>query len=132
VQEMSKPEVKTQTPGGVRADLKVQYEHPLLAEYERLNRKENRYRDWQDYKAMLAVKLHQIDFINQNRARYGAGPVRLDILASRVANRMALEAAKGNFHGHFNLRGEKPYHRYAFAGGQDHVSENASSITRSS
>jgi len=80
---------------------------------------------------MLAVKLQQVDHINKNRARYGAGPVRLDILASRVANRTALEAAKGNFRGHINLRGEKPYHRYAFAGGQDHVSENAASVTSS-
>ena len=51
--------------------------------------------------------------------------VKLDILASRVANKMCREAAENNFIGHWNLAGEKPYHRYAFAGGYDHVSENA-------
>jgi len=131
IQEMPQPEATIPTPGGVPADVKGRYQHPLLAEYERINQKENRYRDWQDSSAMLAVKLQQIDDINKNRKHYGAGPVRLDILASRVANRTALEAAKANFRGHFNLRGEKPYHRYAFAGGQDHVSENAASITSS-
>ena len=39
---------------------------------------------------------------------------------------MALEAARNNFRGHWNMRGEKPYHRYADAGGLDHVAENAS------
>jgi len=131
VQEIPRPEATIRTPGEVPAGPKGQYAHPLLAEYERINQKESRYRDWQDSRAMLVVKLRQVDVINKNRSRYGAGPVRLDILASRVANRTALEAAKGNFHGHFNLRGEKPYHRYAFAGGQDHVSENAASITSS-
>ena len=131
VKETPQPEATIRKPAGVTAGPKARDEHPLLAEYEKINRKEGRYREWQDSSAMLAVKLLQVDYINKNRARYGAGPVRLDILASRVANRTAQEAAKGNFHGHFNLRGEKPYHRYAFAGGQDHVSENAASVTSS-
>ena len=38
---------------------------------------------------------------------------------------MCKEAAENDFIGHWNLAGEKPYHRYAFAGGSDHVSENA-------
>ena len=45
----------------------------------------------------------------------------LDILASRVANMQSREAAANRFSGHWNMRGEKPYHRYAFAGGVDHV-----------
>lgn len=130
VKEVPPPEPVIRKPG-VPSGPKARYEHPLLAEYEKINRKENRYREWQDSRAMLAIKLQQVDYINSNRARYGAGPVQLDILASRVANRTAQEAAKGNYHGHFNLRGEKPYHRYAFAGGKDHVSENAASVTSS-
>jgi hypothetical protein len=38
---------------------------------------------------------------------------------------MCREAAENNYVSHWNLAGEKPYHRYAFAGGHDHVSENA-------
>ena len=52
-------------------------------------------------------------------------PVKLDILASRVANKMCMEAADNNYIGHWNMAGEEPYLRYAFAGGYDHVSENA-------
>jgi hypothetical protein len=36
-----------------------------------------------------------------------------------------MEASEKGFVGHWNTTGEKPYHRYAFAGGFDHVSENA-------
>jgi hypothetical protein len=49
----------------------------------------------------------------------------LDILASRVANKMCREAAENEYIGHWNMAGEEPYLRYAFAGGYDHVSENA-------
>ena len=38
---------------------------------------------------------------------------------------MATEAAENEFRGHYNLKGEKPYHRYAFAGGTNHITENA-------
>jgi hypothetical protein len=38
---------------------------------------------------------------------------------------MSREAAENEYIGHWNLAGEKPYLRYAFAGGYDHVSENA-------
>ena len=49
-------------------------------------------------------------------------------MASRVANKQSKEAAEGEFRGHWNARGEKPYHRYAYAGGKDHVTENASAM----
>jgi hypothetical protein len=67
----------------------------------------------------------QLQLINESRKKYNAAPVKLDILASRVANKMCNEAAANDYTGHWNLNGEKPYHRYAFAGGNDHVSENA-------
>ena len=38
---------------------------------------------------------------------------------------MAKEAAENEYIGHWNMAGEEPYLRYAFAGGYDHVSENA-------
>jgi uncharacterized protein YkwD len=89
------------------------------------NDTESRYIEYTDSPGILSLKLAQLDYINRSRAAYGAPPVALDILASRVANRMSREAAAGNFMGHWNTRGEKPYQRYAFAGGRDHVSENA-------
>ena len=67
----------------------------------------------------------QLQVINESRKRYNAAPVKLDILASRVANKICIEAANNNYTSHWNLNGEKPYQRYAFAGGNDHVSENA-------
>jgi uncharacterized protein YkwD len=92
--------------------------------YRELNNKEVRLMDYKDNEESLKLKVMQVGVINKSRKRYRASPVRLDILASRVANRMCREAAENNFVSHWNLAGEKPYHRYAFAGGYDHVSEN--------
>jgi len=99
---------------------------PSLADYLRMNDEEQRLGDYKDSEQMLRLKLDQLAYINRSRRRHGAPPVELDILASRVANAMAREACVESFQGHWNTRGEKPYHRYAFAGGLDHVSENAS------
>ncbi|MGA2641012.1 MAG: hypothetical protein ABSG21_08915 [Spirochaetia bacterium] len=98
----------------------------LWQRYQALNAAETRLPEYRDTDEALALKLAQLDHVNASRTRNGAGLVELDILASRVANRQAMEAAQNGFHGHWNLRGEKPYHRYAFAGGTDHVAENAS------
>jgi uncharacterized protein YkwD len=97
----------------------------LWQRYRTMNAAETRSADYRDTDETLALKLAQLGYINTSRARNGASPVELDILASRVANRQAMEAAQNGFRGHWNLRGEKPYHRYAFAGGTDHVAENA-------
>jgi hypothetical protein len=98
----------------------------MYEEYVALNDQETRYNEYKDSDEMLAVKLLELLYINKSRERYNVPPVKLDILASRVANRMSQEACEENFMGHWNTRGEKPYHRYAFAGGVDHVMENAS------
>jgi len=82
-------------------------------------------REYRDDEPALKAKLRVLDVINSDRARNGLGPLKLDVLASRVANKAALVAARGKYHGHWDLNGEKPYHRYAAAGGTDHVSENA-------
>ncbi|HLN21999.1 MAG TPA: CAP domain-containing protein [Bacteroidales bacterium] len=93
--------------------------------YIKLNESERRLPDYKDDNVALALKLEQLDLINKRRKKFNAKPLKLDIFASRVANKISREAAENNFAGHWNLRGEKPYHRYAFAGGYDHVSENA-------
>jgi hypothetical protein len=92
------------------------------------NEKEKRLIQYKDNRATLKLKLEILDVVNKNRTRHGLRPVQLDILTSRVASMTASEAAIGKYHGHWNLRGEKPYHRYAFAGGVHHISENASSV----
>jgi uncharacterized protein YkwD len=92
------------------------------------NEREKRLIQYKDNRATLKLKLEVLDVINKNRSRHGVKPVELDIFTCRVASMTASEAARGQYHGHWNMRGEKPYHRYAFAGGVHHVSENASSV----
>jgi uncharacterized protein YkwD len=96
-----------------------------LENYIKLNNSESRLAEYKDDEEALKLKLQQLEIINKSRKRDNAGAVKLDILASRVANKMCREAAENSFLGHWNLAGEKPYQRYAFAGGYDHVSENA-------
>ena len=96
-----------------------------LENYIKLNNSESRLSEFKDDEEALKLKLRQLEIINNSRRRNNAGSVKLDILASRVANKICREAAENNFLGHWNLEGDKPYHRYAFAGGYDHVSENA-------
>ena len=94
--------------------------------YIDLNDKEERLVEYKDSREMLQLKLAQLEVVNKSRKQYKVPPVQLDILASRVANKQCKEAAEQGFRGHWNARGEKPYHRYAFGGGTDHVTENAS------
>ena len=96
-----------------------------LETYKKQNEKEMRLIEYKDSEDALKLKIYQLDNINKSRKKNNAPPVKLDILASRVANKMAKEAAENEFLGHWNLAGEEPYLRYAFAGGYDHVSENA-------
>jgi uncharacterized protein YkwD len=100
-----------------------------LIKYKQLNEQEKRLIVYKDSDETLLLKLKQLAFINYSRKKYRKQSVQLDILASRVANKIAYTAATKDFMGHFNLRGESPYHRYAFAGGVDHITENASSIS---
>lgn len=92
--------------------------------YLQLNEGETRLIEYKDDKEALRLKLNQLEIINKSRKKFRAGPVKLDILASRIANKMCREAVENNFLGHWNMAGEKPYQRYAFGGGYDHVSEN--------
>jgi uncharacterized protein YkwD len=96
-----------------------------LEYYKKMNENEQRLIEFKDTDESLELKLDQLDVINKSRKKNKALPVKLDILASRVANKMCMEAADNNYIGHWNMAGEEPYLRYAFAGGYDHVSENA-------
>lgn len=96
-----------------------------LQTYQKLNENEKRLIEFKDNDESLKLKIAQLDIINKSRRKNNASPVRLDILASRVANKMAREAAENEYLGHWNMAGEEPYLRYAFSGGYDHVSENA-------
>lgn len=93
--------------------------------YQRQNKNEQRLIEYKDNDEALKLKIAQLDIINKSRKRSNAPPVRLDILASRVANKICGESAENGYLGHWNLAGEEPYLRYAFAGGYDHVAENA-------
>ena len=90
-----------------------------------LNDNESRLIEFKDNDEALKLKIDQLEIINKSRKKYNGQPVKLDILASRVANKMCREAAENEYLGHWNMSGEEPYLRYAFAGGYDHVSENA-------
>lgn len=107
------------------------YSQEALREALAENERERRLSEYRDNQTTLRLKLDVLGVINANRARHGLSALRLDILACRVASRSASEALRGGYQGHWNLRGEKPYHRWAFAGGLDHVMENAS-VMRSS
>jgi uncharacterized protein YkwD len=96
-----------------------------LEKYQKLNEREQRLIEFKDNDDALKLKIAQLEIINKSRKRINAPPVMLDILASRVANKMCKESAENGYLGHWNMAGEGPYLRYAFAGGYDHVSENA-------
>lgn len=108
-----------------RSILPISSQAENIEKYMKLNDVEKRLPEFKDDREALTLKLEQLEEINRSRKRFSAKPLKLDILASRVANKISREAAENNFVGHWNMAGEKPYHRYAFAGGYDHVSENA-------
>lgn len=83
-----------------------------------------------DDEETTVLKIKLIDVINSERAAHGLKPVWLDDLASRVATAAAKEAAEQNYLSSWNLQGETPYHRYAFAGGKHHVMENTYQLNR--
>jgi Cysteine-rich secretory protein family len=72
------------------------------------------------------VRDELLRLINSERAAAGLEALRLDDLASEVANAHALDMANSNFLSHWGSDGRKPYHRYSFAGGIDAVQENVS------
>lgn len=79
---------------------------------------------YKDSEALLRIKLANLRAINESRRQAGLPPLQLDLLASRVGNKHCVDMVSRGFMGHWSSNGEKPYHRYSFAGGRDHVSEN--------
>ena len=96
-----------------------------IESYQKLNDAEKRLAEFRDNDEAIKLKVEQLNVINKSRKINNAPAVKLDILASRAANKMAREAAENEYLGHWNMAGEEPYLRYGFAGGYDHVSENA-------
>ena len=101
------------------------FDQSYLTELVRQNGQIETMEPFKDSDLMLLVKLRQVDSINEYRIKNGVPEVKLDILASRVANMQAYNAAMNNYHGHRDMNGYKPYLRYGLNGGKDHVAENA-------
>jgi hypothetical protein len=65
--------------------------------YHNLNETEKRLIDFKDNDEALKLKITQLELINKSRKKNNASPVMLDILASRVANKMCREAAENEY-----------------------------------
>jgi hypothetical protein len=64
---------------------------------------------------------------NRERRDYGLSQLKLDDPASTVAVDHARQMVEGLFLSHWGRDGQKPYHRYSFAGGSDAIQENCAS-----
>lgn len=73
----------------------------------------------------LALRHEMLKQINRDRLRAGLAPVELDPVASEIADAYCRRQIQHRTTGHFTVDGQTPYMRYAFAGGNDGVSENA-------
>jgi len=73
----------------------------------------------------LAIKQELFARINRDRAEAGLPAVRFDPHASAIGDDFCQKQIKDRTTGHVTLDGLAPYMRYAFAGGNDGVSENA-------
>lgn len=75
------------------------------------------------------IRLVLLKQINKERKERGLNEVELDPLATRVADAHSKEMAEHKYLSHWNQFGHKPYHRYALAGGRDHVAENVACMS---
>ena len=71
-----------------------------------------------------AARLELLAAINRDRHAAGLAPVRLDSLATVVAQGHATAMVTDRFFSHYGLFGEAPYERAARAGVDGHVQEN--------
>ena len=82
-------------------------------------------RGQRSYEGELNAIRHQLlEQVNRERAAARLSALKLDGLASDVAQLHAIEMAQNNFLSHWGLDGRKPYHRYAYAGGTEATAEN--------
>lgn len=72
----------------------------------------------------FALRDELLRVINRDRAQFGLKPVKLDPVASALADDYCLAQIRNGTTGHFTLDGVPPYMRYSLAGGNDGVSEN--------
>jgi uncharacterized protein YkwD len=71
------------------------------------------------------LREHALRLINRDRAMYRLPPVQLDPQASEIGDEYCRRQIRNRTTGHFTVDGVPPYARYAFAGGNDAISENA-------
>jgi hypothetical protein len=71
------------------------------------------------------LREHVLKLINRDRKLYNLPPVQLDLPVSGIADDFCREQIRTRTTGHFGIDGIPPYMRYAFAGGNDGISENA-------
>lgn len=76
------------------------------------------------------IKAKMLAKINGERREFGLTPVRVDPLASRVADALCRRQVYDLSVGHFSTDGLAPYHRYSFAGGLDGITENTAAWSR--
>jgi uncharacterized protein YkwD len=72
----------------------------------------------------FALRDELLRVINRDRAQFGLHPVKLDPVASALADDYCRQQIRNGTTGHFTLDGLAPYMRYSMAGGNDGVSEN--------
>jgi len=72
----------------------------------------------------FALRDELLRLINRDRAQFGLQPVKLDPVASALADDYCRLQIRNGTTGHFTLDGVAPYMRYSQSGGNDGVSEN--------
>src|SRR5258705_9054160 len=77
-------------------------------------------------KSFDEIRANLLQLVNEERAVEKVSALSLDELATRVANKHAMDMATGKFTSHWGRDGLKPYQRYSFAGGIDATQENIS------
>ena len=73
---------------------------------------------------LAELRLHMLDLINRERSLEGLRPVSLAF--NEGAQLHAEDMVEHRYGSHWNLRGETPYMRHTWAGGDDYSAENAS------
>ncbi|MBN1232332.1 MAG: CAP domain-containing protein [Candidatus Coatesbacteria bacterium] len=88
------------------------------------NRKLEKLKDFADNDSVLDIKWKMLNDINNSRKKYKLKPLKLNILACRVANMHCKDMVNKKYFSHYSKNGLKPYHRWGLNGGLDHISEN--------
>lgn len=88
------------------------------------NESEKTITTFKDDSLSMTLKLIHLKNINKSRSKRKLNSLKLNILASRLANQICDEAAKENYISHWNLKGEKPYHRWGKLKQFSHIEEN--------